>query len=103
MKIVINNQKIELQIANSFLSRLKGFMFKKKIHTAIRFQTKSIHTFFMKEEIDVLITDKENKILAYYKNLEKNKIIYNFKAYYIYELPKNSIKKIKAGDTLIVI
>ena len=65
-------------------------------------KTNSIHTFFMKENIDVIMCDNNNKILFYYKDLKKNKII----------LPKKNVKKvfetprlyfnIKLGDYLEV-
>lgn len=44
----------------------------------------SIHTFFMKENIDVIMCDKDNKILFYYKSLPRGKII----------LPKRGVKKV---------
>ena len=44
----------------------------------------SIHTFFMKENIDVIMCDKDNNIVLFYYNLGKNKVI----------LPKHSVYKV---------
>lgn len=62
-----------------------GFMGKKNIDNSLMFnKCNSIHTFFMKENIDVIMCDNNNKILFYYKDLQKNKII----------LPKKNVKKV---------
>lgn len=103
MKLKINNQIINLEKANTPIKRLVGFMFQRNISTALVFKTKSIHTFFMKENIDVIITNKDNITIDFKKNLEKNKIIFNKNAYYIYELPNNFIKNLKKGDKLELI
>ena len=51
-------------------------MFKKNINTALLFnKCNSIHTFFMKSNIDVIMCDKEDNIIYYYNGLKKNKII----------------------------
>ena len=70
-------------------------MFKKeKINYGIRLKKcNSIHTFFMKQNIDVCITTKDNRILYKEENIEKNKIILPIKnGYYTYELPLNTVK-----------
>ena len=91
MKLIYNNKDINLVECKSFFSRLKGFMFKKKIDHAILFnRCDSIHTFFMKSNIDVILCDKDNNILYYYNNLGKNKIIWPKKnVYKTIELPVN--------------
>ena len=89
MKLVYDNKSIELTECKSFYSRLKGFMFKKKIDKALLFnRCNSIHTFFMRSNIDVIMCDKDNKILYYYHDLGKNKIILPKKRVYkTIELP----------------
>lgn len=85
MKLIYKNKEIELTNCKTFISRLKGFMFKTNITNALLFDNcNSIHTFFMKENIDVIMCDKDNNILYYYQNLSKNKII----------LPKKKVKKV---------
>ncbi len=85
MKLIINNKDIDIYECKSFLERLKGFMFKKKFDYAIFFnKCNSIHTFFMKENIDVIMCDNDNKVLYFYSNLSKNKVI----------LPKKGVRKV---------
>lgn len=76
MELIYKDKKIELMECNTFYKRLKGFMFQRNIDKALLFnRCNSIHTFFMKKKIDVIMCNKENVILYYFKNLGKNKII----------------------------
>ena len=101
MYIEVNNKKIILKEAFNFYKSLIGFMFKKDINYGLIFKTSSIHTFFMKENIDVIQTDKNYNVIRYYKNLNKNKIILPKKnIYYTFELPKNTINNLNIGDKL---
>ena len=85
MNLVYNRKKIKIIDCKSFFSRLRGFMFKNKIDYALLFdRCNSIHTFFMKENIDVIMCDKDNYILYFYSDLPKNKII----------LPKKGVRKV---------
>jgi len=91
MKLIYENKEINLTQCKSFFKRFMGFMFKKNIDYAILFnKCNSIHTFFMKENIDVIMCDRDNNILYFYKNLGKNKIILPKKyVYKVYETPCN--------------
>ena len=91
MYINVNNNKINIFINKNFISKLKGLMFKKTFNYGICLvKCNSIHTFFMKQPIDVYMTDKNYQILYIYKNLKKNKIILPKKnVYYTFELPIN--------------
>ena len=91
MKLEYDNKFINLVNCKSFFSRFMGFMFRKKIDCALLFnKCNSIHTFFMNTNIDVIMCDKDNKILYYYNNLSKNKIIWPKKGVYkTFELPVN--------------
>ena len=64
-------------------------MFSKEIKHALLFnKCNSIHTFFMKCNIDVIMCDKDNNILYYFNNLGKNKVILPKKGVYkTIELP----------------
>lgn len=60
-------------------------MMERDINRALLFdKCSSIHTFFMKENIDVIMCDKDNKILFYYRDLPRRKII----------LPKRGVKRV---------
>ena len=91
MKLIYNNKEIDIIECKSFYSRLKGFMFSNNINHALLFnKCNSIHTFFMKKNIDVIMCDKNNKILYYYNNLSKNRVILPKKnVYKTIELPVN--------------
>lgn len=85
MKLVYKNKDIDLYECKNFFSRLKGFMFTKNIDKALLFdRCNSIHTFFMKENIDVIMCDKDNRVLFFYRDLSRNKII----------LPKKGVTKV---------
>ena len=103
MKIIIDNQEFNVDIADTFIKRLFGLMFKKNIKKGLIFpKTGSIHTFFMMEKIDIIMLDKDKKIIYYEKNVKKNKIIIKKKAYYTIELPNNSLNNITTYDTLTI-
>ena len=89
MKLIYNNKEIEIIDCKTLFSRFMGNMFKKNIERGLLFRhCNSIHTFFMKENIDVIMCNKDNLILYYYKNLGKNKIIFPKKgATKTYETP----------------
>ena len=103
MNIVINNKKFNVDVADTFKKRLFGLMGKKNITKGIFFpKTRSIHTFFMKENIDIVMINKNNIVIYYQKNVNKNKIIIKKKAYHTIELPSNSLSNINIGDKLII-
>ena len=84
-------QEINIKVCNNLFNRFMGFMFNKKINYGLCFPNcNSIHTFFMLDSIDVIMTDKNYNIMYIYKNLKPNKIILPKKnVYYTFELPKN--------------
>ena len=103
MEIIINDKLFNLETANTFKKRLIGLMGKKNIRKGIFFpKTNSIHTFFMKEEIDIIMINKKNEVIYYKKNFKKNRIIIKKEAYNTIELPKNSIINLKIGDKLTI-
>lgn len=103
MKIIINCEEFNIDVANTFTKRLFGLMGKRNIKKGLFFpKTKSIHTFFMKENIDVIMINKDNQVIYYKKNMPKNKILIKKKAYHTIELPNNSLKKIKLGNEIII-
>ena len=89
-----NFNNIKIREAKTFIERLIGLMFKKNIKDGLGCKNcKSIHTFFMKEEIDVVATDIDDNIVKVYKSVKKNRIIIAPRnTYNIYELPKGTIK-----------
>lgn len=106
MYLKANKKKYPIIIAKSFYKRLMGFMGKKDFDYGILFpKCNSIHTFFMKENIDVVGLDENNEVIYKYENLGKNKVIkinYERKKTSILELPKSASSKIKIGTILIL-
>lgn len=96
-------REIELIECSSFYSRFKGFMGKKNISSSLLFnRCNSIHTFFMKENIDVIMCDVDNVILYYYKNLPKNRIIWPKRGVYmVFETPSKYFD-IEIGKKMII-
>ena len=94
MYIIKNNKKLEIKMCNNIFNRFLGLMFKKNIKYGLCFpRCNSIHTFFMKIPIDVIMTDKDYNILYIFNNLKPNKIILPKKhIYYTFELPINKFK-----------
>ena len=94
---------MKIIIANKFKDKLIGLMFKKNINYGLLIKNcKSIHTFFMKEPIDILLLDKNNNILKINRNVKPNKIlIYKIKKRTnILELPNSSSLNYKVNDII---
>ena len=103
MKLIYKNKDIDLYECKDFFSRLKGFMFTKNIDKALLFdRCNSIHTFFMKENIDVIMCDKDSKILFFYNDLSRNKVILPKKGVTkVFETPSNYFD-IKINERMII-
>ena len=85
LKLIYHGKEIFGKECKSIWSRFKGFMLQKNITSFLYFNhCNSIHTFFMKENIDVLLCDCNNYILYYYHNLSPNHVI----------LPKKNVSKV---------
>src|SRR5574344_1505858 len=102
MDIYIKKKTLKVKECKTFKSKLKGLMFKKETldYGIVLYRCNSIHTFFMKQSIDICITDKNNKILCLKENLKPNKIVFQIKnGYLTYELPLNTVKYLKINET----
>jgi len=104
MYILIDDQKIVIKKANSIVKRFFGLMGKTDFNYGLLFKhTNSIHTFFMKENIDIIGFNKNNEVIFKALNIPKNKIIKiknKIKNTSVLELPSNTSKKVKIGDKL---
>ncbi len=101
MHINVNNKTIKIKECKFFFSRLIGFMFKiEPITTGLCFpRCNSLHTFFMYQNIDVVMTDKNNRILYLYQDFKPWQIIWPKKGvYYTYEFAANSMDYYGVGD-----
>lgn len=92
----------EAKFAKSFLDRLLGLLIKSNPRTLI-FKTRfGIDTFFLKEPIDVVVLDKNLKVVKLKENLRPNKLFFwNPRHFWIIELLKEAIRNnIEIGDKL---
>ena len=87
MYIIKDNVKFKIKPCNNIFNRFLGLMFKKNIDYGLCFpKCNSIHTFFMFQNIDIIMTDKNNNILYTRENMKPNRIILPKKnVYYTYE------------------
>ena len=107
MFLLKNHKKIiqNLQIADNFLKRLKGLTGKKSINIDYGLfipDCNSIHTFFMKCPIDIVMTDKNLRVIYLKEYVNPFKIIICLKACHTFEFAKGLISKegITEGDLL---
>lgn len=85
------------------LGKIKGLLGQKSCNPVI-FNTRfGIHTFFLRFPIDVIIADKNKKIVFIKKNLRPNRFLFwNPKYDIVIELPSGTLDKSKSviGDAL---
>ncbi len=105
MYLQLKKQKIEVVVADSFSKRLIGLMGKKNINYGMIFpKCNAIHTFNMRENIDIVGLNSNNEVIYKYQNLPKNRVIKvnNPKnKTSILELPKNASQDIKINSILL--
>ena len=86
----------DLKEANSLVDLLFGLL-RKSNPRSLLFKTRlGIHTFGLKEPIDVIILDKNARVVKLCENLKPNCFFFwNFKYNLVVELPKETIRKSK--------
>ena len=97
------NKKIKFKTVTKFKDRIKGFRFYLyPIKEGLCYpKKKMINTYFVCQKLDIVVTDKENNILAIYPSIRtENFIRPRLKAYYIYLLPEGSSKGLENYDKL---
>ncbi|MDR2067195.1 MAG: DUF192 domain-containing protein [Endomicrobium sp.] len=82
---------IEIKVAETFFSKFLGFMFKKNVNYALLFKNcRSIHTFFMRFNLDIVFLDKENKVIKVVRNVKPFRVVLPIKnSFSILEIPSN--------------
>lgn len=104
MYIEINKKKIDILELKTFWEKFKSLKFYlEPIDDIYRIKKRSLSTYLFCQRIDVIMTDKDNKILYIYNSLGSEKIIFpKKKVVYTYMLPVNMAKDFKIGDILKV-
>ncbi len=92
---------LKIVIAKTFKDKLLGLIKQKNVNYGMFFpNVSSIHTFFMKDTIDVIGLDKDLKVKEKYYNVGPNKIIILRKSKHTLELPKGYSKYYKVGTKI---
>ena len=85
--------------AKTYMQKLTGLMGKKNINYGMFFpNVSSIHTFFMKESIDVIGLNNKMIVTSIYENVKPNKILILKDAKHTLELPKDKSKHYHIGQ-----
>ena len=87
--------------AKTYMQKLTGLMGKKNINYGMFFPgVSSIHTFFMKESIDVIGLNDAMIVTSIYENVKPNKILILKNANHTLELPKGESKRYHIGQKI---
>ena len=103
MKAIIYKKTIPLHVLTKKWERIKGYTwYLDKITEGLCYPKKRyFSTYFYCQKVDIVMTDKNYKILYLYKNLKSEKrIFFKRKVYYTFVLPANSCQSLNIGDTL---
>ena len=105
MYLKIKNKKIEIIELNKFSERFKGLKFVlEKIDYGVYFPNKRwISTNFLCQNIDVVLTDKNNLIISLIENIRSEKYIFKFRTRNIYFLPLETAKYLKIGQKIPIV
>lgn len=93
----------DIKIVKSFLDQLLGLLRKSNPRSLFFKSRFGIHTLFLKESIDVVVLDREYRVVKIKENLKPNRIFFwNPRYFYVLELPCGKIKEsnIRLGDVL---
>lgn len=104
--IICDKKKIKYKTLTKFKDRIKSFRFYLyPIKEGLCYpKKKMINTYFFCQKLDIVVTDKENNILAIYPSIKSEKFIrFRLKAYYIYLLPEGSSKDMKVNEKLRIV
>ena len=103
MYLKLNNKKIEVYELTTFWERFKGLKFNlQKLDYILKYPNKfGFSTIFICQNIDIIETDKNDKVLYIHKNIKPEKYIFpKLKVKNIYLFPKDYSDYIKINDIL---
>ncbi len=102
MYLKCDNKKIPIKEYNTIKEKIKSLKFVlKPLDYGIKIPNKRIwNTYFFCQKVDILITDKEEKIIKKIENTRSEKLGLLGKKRNIYYLPQNTIKQYKIGDKI---
>ena len=103
MYLKINKVKIPIEIKTTFKDKLKSFrLHLTDIDSGLCFPKKRrINTYFYYQRVDLIMTDKNNKILSIFSNVPTERRYKGKKGtYFLYVLPVGVTDFYEIGDTL---
>ncbi|PAE44380.1 DUF192 domain-containing protein [Bacillus sp. 7884-1] len=102
----IVNIPYQIEMADSFLKRFKGLMFRKdpiKDEGLLIVPCNAVHMFFMKFPLDIVLLNEQNKVVGVHHRLKPWKMTKPVKkAYSTLELPAGSAEKLGIGIGSII-
>ena len=106
MYLKINKKKYKIIELTKFWERFKGLKFNlEKIDYIIKFPKKKfVSTDFICQRIDIILTDKDDKILRIYRDIPSERYIFpKKKVYNVYFLPVNLSNNFQVDEKLNII
>jgi uncharacterized membrane protein (UPF0127 family) len=103
-----DDYRIDLELKSSFFQKFRGLLGVKHLgekQGIVLVGCKQVHTFWMQFPIDIVVLDKDFKIIDFVGDLKANKISpYYRRGYYIIELATNPIneKLFKEGKKVVL-
>lgn len=72
MYVVINDKRLRVQKANTFMLRLKGLLGCKDMGNKayVLYPCRAVHTWFMNLPIDVLFLDRDGRVIHFIRNMQ---------------------------------
>ena len=96
MYINVGKKKIEIYDYKTITDKIKSLRFVlEDLDYGIRKKSKHANTYMFCQRVDIIFTDKDNKITSLHENIKSEKLFFDFNATYIYYLPINTIKNLK--------
>lgn len=105
MYIKINKKKYDVIFLNDFWLKLKSLKFYlDPIKDIYMMKRKGISTYWFCQKVDIIMTDKDNKIRRIYKSFKTESFIFpKRKVTYIYLAPVGVADNFKVGDEFVVL
>ena len=106
MYLKVNNKKLLIREMVKFTDRLIGLRFYfPTLDFAMKYpKKKRINTYFFFQKVDVILTDKDEKIIHMIEKCPtEKKIRRKRKVYNIYFVPLGTVKNLKVGDKLYIV
>lgn len=104
MYIKIEKEKYDVIYLNTFWLKLKSLKFYlEPIEDIYMMRRKGLTTYWFCQNVDIIETDKDNKIVYIYRKFRPDKILFpKRKVSYIYLTPVGASNSFKVGEEFVV-